>query len=156
MEDRRRHILEEYTKLQKLEAQEAKILVVGAGFMRVEWVTVLEHFFQVKPTFIDLLPRCLGPLPDNAADYCCEYMAASCIKEFFDKCDPKRQEIWKKIELPGGTVKRIPLDTAIHEQNGYAKLLDDKYTFMTNVDNCGHDVQAQAQHARGLSTPARC
>ena len=30
---------------------------------------------------------------------------------------------------------RIPPDTAIHEQNGYAKLLDDKYTFITHVDN---------------------
>ena len=35
MEGRRRHILEEYTKLQKLEAQEAKIFVVGAGFIGV-------------------------------------------------------------------------------------------------------------------------
>ena len=34
-----------------------------------------------------------------------------------------------------GDVKRIPPDTAIHEQNGYAKVYDDKYTFITNVDN---------------------
>ena len=55
-------------------------------------------------------------------------------------------------------VKRILADTAIHEQNGYAKLLDHKYNIlMTNVDNDNGDVhqQAQAQHARGLSTPAR-
>ena len=60
-EDRRRHILEEYTKLQKLEAQEAKILGVGAGFIGVEWV---------KLTIIDFLPMCLRPLPHSAADYC--------------------------------------------------------------------------------------
>merc|ERR1719502_2430971 len=104
MEGRRRHILEEYTKLQKLEAQEAKILVVGAGFIGVEWVTELEYFFpQMKLTIIDFLPRCLGPLPDSAADYCSEYMAASGIKEFYEcKYDPKSEEFWKKIELPGG------------------------------------------------------
>ena len=32
-------------------------------------------------------------------------------------------------------VKRIPPDTAIHKQNGYAKLLDDNI-LKTNVDNC--------------------
>ena len=32
-------------------------------------------------------------------------------------------------------VKRTSPDTAIHEQNGYAKVYDDKYTFKTNVDN---------------------
>ena len=32
-------------------------------------------------------------------------------------------------------VKRTSLDTAIHEQNGYAKVCDEKYTFKTNVDN---------------------
>jgi len=104
MEGRRRHILEEYTKLQKLEAQEAKILVVGAGFIGVEWVTELEYFFpQMQLTIIDFLPRCLGPLPDSAADYCSEYMSASGIKEFYEcKYDPKNEEFWKKIELPGG------------------------------------------------------
>ena len=33
------------------------------------------------------------------------------------------------------SVKRIPPDTAIHEQNGYVKVYNDKYTFITNVDN---------------------
>ena len=32
-------------------------------------------------------------------------------------------------------VKRRSPDTAIHEQNGYAKVFYDKYTFKTNVDN---------------------
>ena len=36
---------------------------------------------------------------------------------------------------PTGGVKRIPPDTAIHEQNGYAKLFDDNNIFMTNVDS---------------------
>ena len=66
MDGRRRHILEEYTKLQKLEGQEVKILGVGAGFIGVEWVTELEYFFlQMKLTIVDYLPRCLGPLPDR-------------------------------------------------------------------------------------------
>ena len=99
MEGRRRHILEEYTKLQKLEGQEVKILGVGAGFIGVEWVKELEFFFlQMKLTIVDFLPRCLGPLPDSAADYSSECMSASGIKEFYDcKYDPKKEEFWKQI-----------------------------------------------------------
>ena len=37
-------------------------------------------------------------------------------------------------------VKRIPPDTANHEQNGYEKVYDDKYTFKTNVDNDKSDT----------------
>ena len=39
------------------------------------------------------------------------------------------------------SVKRTSPDTAIHEQNGYAKLLDHKYNIlMTNVDNDNSDT----------------
>jgi len=82
--------------------QAANILVVGAGFIGVEWVTELEYFFdKLKLTIIDFLPRCLGPLPDSAAEYCAEYMMACNIKGFYGcKYDPKSQEFWDKIELP--------------------------------------------------------
>ena len=95
--------VEEYTKLRKLEAQK-KILVVGARSHRRRGVTMLEYFFpQMKLTIIDFLPRCLGPLPDSAADLCSEYMHASSIKDFYEcKYDPKSEEFWKRIELPGG------------------------------------------------------
>ncbi|CAJ1459864.1 unnamed protein product [Effrenium voratum] len=54
-------------------------------------------------TIIDFLPRCLGPLPDGAAEYCSEYMSATGIKEFYNcKYDPKNPEFWKQIELPNG------------------------------------------------------
>ena len=84
--------------------KKATVLIVGAGFIGVEWATEIEHFFpDVKLTIIDFLPRCLGPLPDSAANYCSEYMNACGIKEFYS-CgyDPKNQDFWKKIELPNG------------------------------------------------------
>merc|ERR1712232_1400863 len=102
IEGRRRHVLEEYHKIAELNKNGASILVVGAGFIGVEWVTELEYFFDnLKLTIIDFLPRCLGPLPDTAADYCTEYMHACGIKEFYNcKYAPKEQEFWDKIELP--------------------------------------------------------
>merc|ERR1712050_725585 len=104
IEGRRRHILEEYHKLSELNKKGAKCLIVGAGFIGVEWATEIEHFFpDVKLTIIDALPRSLGPLTDGAAEYCQEYMEASGIKQFYGlKYDPKSEEFWKKIELPNG------------------------------------------------------
>merc|ERR1712241_185470 len=87
-----------------LNKKKASILVVGAGFIGVEWATEIEYFFpDVNLTIIDALPRCLGPLPDSAAEYCSEYMHAAGIKEFYDcKYDAKNPDFWKKIELPNG------------------------------------------------------
>jgi len=101
-EGRRRHILEEYHKLHDLNEAKAKILVVGAGFIGVEWATEIEHYFpNIGLTIIDMLPNCLGPLPASAAEYCSEYMHAAGIKEFYGLgYDPKNQEFWDKIELP--------------------------------------------------------
>merc|ERR1712113_826597 len=102
IEGRRRHILEEYHKLHELNKKKATVLVVGAGFIGVEWATEMEYFFpDLSLTIIDFLPKCLGPLPDSAAEYCSEYMAASGIKEFYNlKYDPGSAEFWNKIELP--------------------------------------------------------
>lgn len=104
IEGRRRHIIEEYNKILDLNKKKATILVVGAGFIGVEWVTELEYFFpDLETTIIDALPRCLGPLPDSAAEYCSEYMNAAGVKEFYGlKYDPKSAEFWNKIELPSG------------------------------------------------------
>jgi len=107
IEGRRRHILEEYGNIQALNSRNASILVVGAGFIGVEWVTELQHFFpNVKLTIIDFLPQCLGPLPAKAAAYCAKYMTKKGIKQFYNmKYDAKSPEFWKKIELPNGVDK---------------------------------------------------
>lgn len=93
LEGRRRHILEEYHKLGKLHSQQggAEILIVGAGFIGVEWATEIGYYFSEKIglTIIDFLPRCLGPLPDSAAEYCSNYMHATGIQEFYQMKHPK-------------------------------------------------------------------
>jgi len=103
IEGRRRHILEEYHKLNELNKKKAKLLVVGAGFIGVEWVTELEHYFpDLHLTIVDFLPRCLGPLPDIAAEYCSEYMHSCGIKEFYGKKYEKSNEFYAGLELPSG------------------------------------------------------
>merc|ERR1712166_196208 len=75
IEGRRRHILAEFANIKALADKNAKILVVGAGFIGVEWVTELQHFFPtLQLSITDMLPAPLGPLPKKAADYCVRYM----------------------------------------------------------------------------------
>merc|ERR1712087_191332 len=97
----------ENASIQKLAEKNASILVVGAGFIGVEWVTELQHFFpNLKCTIIDFLPQCLGPLPAKAAAYCSKYMTKKGIKQFYNtKYDAKSKDFWTKIELPNGPDK---------------------------------------------------
>jgi len=107
LEGRRRHILDEFNTLSQLNEKQSTLLVVGAGFIGVEWVTEIQHFFpKMKLTIIDFLPNCLGPLPKKAADYCAKYMAKKGIKQFYNmKYDAKSADFWKSIELPNGPDK---------------------------------------------------
>ena len=53
----------------------------------------------------------------------------------------------RSLLSPTGRVNRISPDKAIHEQNGYAKLLDHKYNIlMTNVDNDNSDKTYKDKH----------
>lgn len=107
LEGRRRHILEEYNNIKNLNDGGKKCLVVGAGFIGVEWVTELRHFFpNLKLTIIDFLPQCLGPLPDSAVKYCQNYMNRVGIAQFYNtKYNPGDKKFWEDINLPGGCDK---------------------------------------------------
>merc|ERR1711957_1009426 len=108
----------------------ANVLVVGAGFIGVEWITELEYFFaDLETTIIDFLPRCLGPLPDSAAEYCSEYMNAAGIKEFYNKkYAPDDAEFWKSIELTKDTVDAEYICVGVKASNYFmpAETLSDK------------------------------
>ena len=68
-EGRRRHILEEFNKIVAFNKAKASMHVVGAGFIGVEWVMELQYFFpNLDLTIIDMLPKYLGPLPDEYED----------------------------------------------------------------------------------------
>uniref|UniRef100_A0A7S4T1Y1 FAD/NAD(P)-binding domain-containing protein n=1 Tax=Alexandrium monilatum TaxID=311494 RepID=A0A7S4T1Y1_9DINO len=101
LEGRKQHILREHQDIIALNDRKASVLVVGAGFIGVEWVTELQYFFRdLDLTVIDFLPRCMGPLPDKCAEYCANYMQSVGIKEHYCvKYDPNRQMFWNQIGL---------------------------------------------------------
>merc|ERR1712107_138229 len=89
-EGRRRHILQEYGNIGELQKKNAKILVTGAGFIGVEWITELEHFFKgLYLIILDFLDKPLGPLPVGAANYCSKYMKRVGIHEHYSKAKKK-------------------------------------------------------------------
>ncbi|CAJ1355135.1 unnamed protein product [Effrenium voratum] len=102
LEGRRRHILEEHQQLTALNGRQGSVLVVGAGFIGVEWVTELQHHFpQLDLTIVDFLSRPLGPLPESAAQYCQQYMTKVGIKQHYNvKYEPANQAFWDRIGLP--------------------------------------------------------
>jgi len=78
------HIVEEYEKVKALDKKKGSVLIVGAGFIGVEWATEIKYFFpNIEITICDMLPKCLGPLPDRAKDYCQRYMDANNIKSVY-------------------------------------------------------------------------
>jgi len=119
IEGRRRHIWNEWQKLKKHNEKNSKFLVVGAGFIGVEWVTELEHFFpNLELTILDFLPNCLGPLPEYAKSYCNKYMANHKIKQVYNTKKPDKGDLAKaiekrqadKIEGPEPTLEQLVAD----------------------------------------------
>ena len=84
------------------------ILVVGAGFIGAEWATEIEYFLpEGRLTIVDFLPKCLGPLPDNAIEYCSEYRDAAGIKKFYN-CKEAREF------LPKSSLSKFKVPDAIN------------------------------------------
>jgi hypothetical protein len=103
IEGRRRHIFDEYNKLKKLEDKQAEILVIGAGFIGVEWVTELQHFFPgLGLKIVDFLPTCLGPLPPGAAAYCRKYMDNANIQQYYEQKFEDSSKFYENVGYPSG------------------------------------------------------
>merc|ERR1719498_651199 len=76
------------------------VLIVGAGFIGVEWATEIKFFFpNIEITICDMLPKCLGPLPDRAKDYCQRYMDANGIKSVYKAKFNPNQPDYKALGL---------------------------------------------------------
>jgi hypothetical protein len=103
IEGRRRHIFDEYNAIKKLNDQNADILVIGAGFIGVEWITELQHFFpQLKLTIVDFLPEPLGPLPPQAAAYCKRYMGNHGINQHYNMKFEDTSKFYESIGYAAG------------------------------------------------------
>lgn len=120
IEGRRRHIFHEWETLDRLKQAEEPIVITGAGFIGVEWITEIAHFFPGCPMAImDMLPQALGPLPDSAAKYCQRYMEKVGIRQAYNiKKDPKTGEYALVTWSEGPRSKQYPMkDTPLQWDN---------------------------------------
>jgi len=109
IQGRRQHIHEEYQAIKAMnEGEGQSVLVAGAGFIGVEWVTELEYYFpKLKLTIVDFLNKPLGPLPERAATYCQKYMDRKGITQKYGlKYAPTSQDFWDAVGLPKGADKQ--------------------------------------------------
>lgn len=99
---RRRHIVEEHSKLWKVHDKGGSVLVVGADYCGVEWACDLKHYFPgLHVTVVEQMPRCLALLTTVASEYAESYMQARGIATYYSiPYVPDSQEFWDQIELP--------------------------------------------------------
>jgi NADH dehydrogenase FAD-containing subunit len=88
------HVEQENRKLAAIAAKKGSILVLGAGYIGVEWATDVKDFFPaIEVVLADMLPSCLGPLPESAKKYCQRYLDAKGIKTLYGvKVSPNEPE----------------------------------------------------------------
>jgi NADH dehydrogenase FAD-containing subunit len=101
LEGRRSHIMDEYEKLKLLDDRKGSVLIVGAGFIGVEWATEIDSFFpNITVSICDMLPQCLGPLPERAKEYCQSYMDRRGIKSIYGvKFNPMSDHGYRHIGI---------------------------------------------------------
>jgi len=94
LQGRRDHIMQEYEFLKGVNAKKGSVLIVGAGFIGVEWATEIDEYFpNISITLSDMAPTCLGPLPQKAKDYCQKYLDAKKINcQYGKKFNPNAPE----------------------------------------------------------------
>ncbi|CAJ1397633.1 unnamed protein product [Effrenium voratum] len=116
LEGRRQRIMRENQELNELNTREASVLVVGGGYQGVQWACELKFFFPaLRVVLTDFMPRCLGPLPEDAAAYCEEYMKRVGITTQYNvKYDEKSAAFWDRIKLPSRADKTYLLSGAKH------------------------------------------
>merc|ERR1711879_300691 len=90
--------------------------------MGVEWVCELKHHFpRLKVAMCDFLPRCLGPLPDEAAAYCQAFMESHNIKTVYqtkyDDRSKQSSEFWRKVDMPRGADRTYVLSGVRHSNH---------------------------------------
>jgi len=83
---RRRHIDREYNELVELNRKGATILVVGAGFVGIEFATEVKHFFSnIDIVIVEARDACIGVMPEKCIEYVKSYLARKDIKVIYNQ-----------------------------------------------------------------------
>jgi NADH dehydrogenase FAD-containing subunit len=84
MRGRRKHLEAEYMELQKLHNNKETILVIGAGFVGIEFATEVKYYFpDIEVAIVESRDECVGVMPPRCIKYCENYMQKNGIKTIY-------------------------------------------------------------------------
>lgn len=100
---RRNHLEQEYGELGALHRAKGTILVIGAGFVGVEFATEVKHYFpDIDVVVVESRDCCVGVMPKSCIEYCQAYMERNGIKTIYGE---KYTKFLNPEEQPSGSPK---------------------------------------------------
>lgn len=99
---RRTHFEDEVDVLKELNEKEKAVVVVGAGFVGVEWATELKHYYpKIKVVLVEKRDKPVGAMPPRCIKYVQRYMDRVGIISIygFDYELLRKQESFEKMDL---------------------------------------------------------
>lgn len=81
MRGRRKHLEAEYEVLKEMHKNGEQILVIGAGFVGIEFATEVKYYFpNIEVAIVESRNECVGVMPEACIKYCQNYLDKNDIK----------------------------------------------------------------------------
>jgi len=82
---RRKHLENEYDALCELNKQKATIMVIGAGFVGIEFATEVKYFFpDISVVITESRDKCIGTMPPACIKYVQNYLDKNGIRSIYN------------------------------------------------------------------------
>jgi len=81
---RRKHLEQEYHELIRLHESKATILIIGAGFVGIEFATEVKYYFPgINVAIVESRNSCVGVMPEKCINYGQDYLDRNGIKTLY-------------------------------------------------------------------------
>jgi len=107
---RRAHFESELKVLMDIAQKRATIVIVGAGFVGIEWATEVKYYLpEIEVVVVESRGECVSVMPPKCRQYCQRYMEKAGIKTIYNFD-------YKSLLEPG--TQRMTVDSAQLESTG--------------------------------------
>jgi len=135
LEGRRRRIIQEHQHLVLLNRMKGTVMIVGARFYGVECACQIKHAFpDIDVVLVDVLKRCLGPLSQEAAEFCQKHMDSVGIRTIYNA----NLNINQRTEITEEFCSSIGVSEKV-----------DKIYFLSGVKHCNNFLPTTTQSEEG-------
>eukprot|EP00403_Amphidinium_massartii_P006675 CAMPEP_0178379454 /NCGR_PEP_ID=MMETSP0689_2-20121128/4951_1 /TAXON_ID=160604 /ORGANISM="Amphidinium massartii, Strain CS-259" /LENGTH=509 /DNA_ID=CAMNT_0019999557 /DNA_START=72 /DNA_END=1601 /DNA_ORIENTATION=+ len=169
---RRAHFEHELQVLKQISGARGTIVIVGAGFVGIEWATEVKYYFpDIEVIVVESRDECVGVMPPRCRRYCQRYMERVGIKTIYNfnyhsilQTGSERMEVdpgdLQKLGIEGAS--RIYMAVGVRSINQFLPeccLEDCKYDPGTGAVtrggfiNCNKQMQVMHQGEDGQAEP---